>query len=90
MKKRRFLVLLVIIAGILGYTIFGETGLIHLAKLRKELREIKQENTKLRQENEKLRAQAQALSSDLKYIEKIAREELGMVKKDEQVYQFKE
>lgn len=90
MKKRHFLVLLLIIAGILGYTIFGETGLIHLARLKQELKEMRQENARLRQENEKLRAQAQALSSDLKYIEKIAREELGMVKKDEQVYQFKE
>ncbi len=90
MKKRHFLVLLVIIVGILGYTIFGETGLIHLARLRQELKEMKQENTRLRQENKKLRTQARALRGDLKYIEKIAREELGMVKKDEQVYQFKE
>jgi len=51
---------------------------------------MRQENVRLRQENERLRAQARALRSDLKYIEKVAREELGMVKKDEQVYQFKE
>ncbi|UCD85321.1 MAG: septum formation initiator family protein [Deltaproteobacteria bacterium] len=90
MRKRYFLVLLLVIAGILGYTIFGETGLIHLVKLRRELKVMRQENVRLRQENERLRAQARALRSDLKYIEKVAREELGMVKKDEQVYQFKE
>lgn len=90
MKKKHFLVLLAIIAGILGYTIFSDTGLIHLAQLRQELKEMRQENDRLRQENKKLRTQARALKGDLKYIEKIAREELGMVKKDEQVYQFKE
>ena len=90
MRKRYFWVLLLVIAGILGYTIFGETGLIHLVKLRRELKVMRQENVRLRQENERLRAQARALRSDLKYIEKVAREELGMVKKDEQVYQFKE
>jgi cell division protein FtsB len=49
--------------------------------LEQEMRQLEATNAALRQEIDKLR-------SDRRYIEGIARKELGMVRADEMVYQF--
>ncbi len=73
---------------ILGFALFGQKGILrtlqasrHHASLEAELH--KQE-TVIRQ----LKKEIESLRSDRKYIEAIARRELGMVKEDELVYQF--
>ena len=75
---------------ILGFALFGQKGILrtlqanrHQAELEAELRD--QEATIRR-----LKEEIEALRSDPKYIESIARRELGMVKEDELVYQFSE
>ena len=40
------------------------------------------------EENRKLKEEARRLQSERKYIEEIARKELGMVKEGEIIYQF--
>jgi cell division protein FtsB len=50
--------------------------------------ELEQKITDLEQANTELREEIDALRSDLKAVERIARRELGMVRPDEQIYQF--
>ena len=49
---------------------------------------MKEKNIHLERENQKLREEVKRLKSDKRYIEEIARKELGMVKEGEIIYQF--
>ena len=62
-----------------------------------KLREIKQENEqvkaaseKIKTENERLKKEITLLREDRKYVEKVAREELGMTRKDEIIFKKKQ
>lgn len=77
-----FLILLSLIAG----TIVGKRGLIHLIKLKEEFKQIEISNMKLRQDNEHLKAEIMNLKNNLRYLEEITRNELGLAKKDELIY----
>jgi cell division protein FtsL len=89
MRKKRFLLLILISLLILGIlTFFGEKGIFHLLRLQKEAVRIKEKNLKLEEENQKLKEEVKRLQSDKRYIEEIARKELGMVKEGEIIYQF--
>jgi len=89
MKKRRILILIFISLFILGsLTFFGEKGIFNLFRLRKEVARIKGKNLQLEEENQKLKEEVKRLQSDKRYIEEIARKELGMVKEGEIIYRF--
>ena len=64
----------------------GERGLIHLLRLRSEQRELEHVAFQLQQRNEALRQRIRRLQSDDAYIEKLARERLGLAKKGEIIY----
>jgi cell division protein FtsB len=49
---------------------------------------VNEKNFKLEEENQKLKEEVKRLRSDKRYIEEIARKELGMVKEGEIIYQF--
>ena len=88
-KRKRLLLLILISLLIFGIlTFFGEKGIFHLFRLQKELTRVKEKNFKLEEENQKLREGVKRLQSDKRYIEEIARKELGMVKEGEIIYQF--
>jgi cell division protein FtsB len=66
----------------------GERGLMNVLSMRKDLQKIQQYNKSLQQENESLEDYSYLLKNDTHYIEKIAREELGLLKQGEVVYFF--
>ena len=89
MRKKRILLLILIFLLILGiFTFFGEKGIFNLLRIQKEVARIKEKNAKLEEENQKLREEVKRLQTDRRYIEEIARKELGMVKEGEIIYQF--
>ena len=79
-------------AGAVGLVLFalaavyGGHGLMHLVRLQDEQRELEHAAFQLQQWNEHLRERVQLLQTDDGYIEKLARERLGLVKKGEIVY----
>jgi len=70
------------------FTIFGERGMIHLWRLRGEKIKLSERNFRLQTENEILRERILKLHHDNLYLEKVAREELGLVRPGEIVYRF--
>jgi cell division protein FtsL len=91
MKKRRIFILMIIFLLILGsLTFFGEKGIFNLLRLRKEVARVKEKNSQLEVENQRLKEEIKRLQSDKRYIEEIARKELGMVKEGEIIYQFED
>ena len=70
------------------FTFFGDKGVFHLLRLQSELNRIKTVNKGVEAENQKLREEVRRLQNEKRYIEEIARKELGMVKEGEIIYQF--
>jgi cell division protein FtsB/cell division protein DivIC len=89
MTKKRILILVLFLFLIFGFfTFFGDKGIIHLLRLQKEWGRIKEANVKIEEENRKLREEVKRLQYEKRYLEEIARKELGMVKEGEVIYQF--
>ncbi len=88
MKRKRILLFTLFLFLILGFlTFLGDKGILHLLRLQKELVRIKETNTKMEGENRNLREEVRRLH-EKRYIEEIARKELGMIKEGEIIYQF--
>ena len=87
-QKKYLLFLSVFISGVLIFAIFGSRGLIQIYKLKEEGTRVQISNARLQEENKKLAEQIKRLRNNKEEVEKIAREELGLVKKGEIVYQF--
>jgi cell division protein FtsB len=82
--KRVFIALAVVVfVGLIGVGLFGKSGLLSLQKLRTERERLEGQSNQLQTENQGLMKKIELLSSDLKYLEKLARQKLGMVKPDE-------
>jgi cell division protein FtsB len=66
----------------------GERGLPRYRALRDELHEVRRHNERLREDVRQLRNEVSALRSDERAVERIARDELGMIREGEIVFQF--
>ena len=80
--------MLVIVIATLVAASTGDVGLVRLFKLRAGHERLMQENFEIRSDNDRLRIEVRSLREDRFAIEKIAREELGMVRKDEVLYKI--
>jgi cell division protein FtsB len=89
-KKRRYgRLLLLLVFLILCYMyVAGDYGLLKIWSQHRQIEELKGETRRLRAEQLDLKQERIRLEEDSLYIEKKAREELGMVKPGERVYQF--
>ena len=67
----------------LAYAIIGNNGYLELRRRESKNHELRTKADELRRENKEILGEIRALKSDPKAIEKIAREELGMVKPGE-------
>jgi len=90
-KRRRFVLLTV--AGFFAVYfifsfIFGDAGILSYLRMQKKQGQLNHEIDDLRQKNAELKNQIGLLRSDPHYIEQIAREQLGLVKDGETIYQF--
>jgi cell division protein FtsB len=70
------------------FTASGERGVFHLWRLRGEKQQLQERNFVLQKENDALRERVYRIRHDDLYLEKIAREELGLVRPGEIVYRF--
>lgn len=88
MRKRMFLIPAGVIIFILFFTVFGDRGLLRIYHLSKEKKEIQGNLETLKSENEKLKREIEALRTDRRYLESIARRDFGLVRQNEVIYQF--
>lgn len=75
----------VLLGAAILYSIFGEIGIVNTYKIHETQRQLEKENAQLRQEIAELRRQVEALRSNPSAIEEIARKELGLIGKKENV-----
>jgi cell division protein FtsB len=89
MKKKRLFLSAFLFFLVLGiFAFFGEKGVLHLLRLKTELGRIRETNARLLEETQRLKEEVRRLQSDRRYIEEIARRELGLVKEGEIIYRF--
>lgn len=74
--------------GYLPYRAYGPQGLSKVVRLERELARLKAKNQGLRQMNRELRLQIEGLKDDTAAIERVARDELGLVRPADVVFQF--
>ena len=86
MKVGRYLVGFLFLMAIL--ITFGNRGLVDNYFMNQKLAQLKSVNNGVAAENNELKKKIVLLRSDLVYIESLARNELGMVKKGDIVYRL--
>jgi cell division protein FtsB len=87
--------LLAVALGYVPYHLYGSSGLARYMRLKSERDALHEANLKLHVENQRLRGELDALSDDegnlsRSAVERAARDELGLVKPGEVVYQVAE
>lgn len=86
-KKHVFYVAVFLVAV---FAVFGNKGLIAVYKLRSDLSGITSYNKLLEKENRSLEKEIELLKTDRRYIEHVAKQELGMIGRKEVVYRIEE
>jgi cell division protein FtsB len=86
MKVGRYLVVFLFLMALL--ITFGNRGLVDNYLMSKRLVQLKLVNNGVTAENNELKKKIVLLRSDLVYVESLARNELGMVKKGDIVYRL--
>jgi cell division protein FtsB len=80
---------LLIFTALIVVGIFHNHGLIYVINKKKDINKIKNQQIILQKSNIKYKDKIKALKINEKLIEELARTELGMVKKNEVIYQLK-
>ena len=79
---------MLLFALLLIHDIFGQHGLLAMRRSQQEARQVRRELQRLDEENKDLRDCVNALKSDPRAIEKIAREERGLAKPGEYIFKL--
>jgi len=79
-----------IVAGCvcLGYLLFSHSSLLLDFQMRKEAEQLQHDIRRLQETNRGLRLEIDRIQHDPAKLEELARNELGMVREGERVYQF--
>lgn len=88
MRIGRYLFLIILFVGF--FIVFGNRGLLDNMRLKEKLSDLQSENSRLEVVNSGLKREAVLLREDLRYIETVARGELGMVKRGDIIYRHVE
>jgi cell division protein FtsB len=68
--------------------IFGTHGYLAMRRTQQEIKQVREQIGKLNSENKSLAGEVNALKTDPKAIERIAREDMGLVRPGELIYKL--
>ncbi|HLE41398.1 MAG TPA: septum formation initiator family protein [Nitrospirota bacterium] len=88
MKKLLFAAMIPVGAYFLVTFVFGEMGLVKYYRMKAQYQALTQEIAELKQDNIRLMREVRALKTDPVYIEKLARDKLGLARNGEVVYYY--
>jgi cell division protein FtsB len=89
LRRPALVVAAVLLAGLLGSSIFGSGGLVHLWRLSIERTALGEEAFRLLAKNDELRRKILRMRHSDRALERMARRELGLVRDGEIVYRFR-
>jgi cell division protein FtsB len=76
--------------GYVPYHLYARSGFARYLRLCEDLRVVRTQNARLRSENDRLARDAEAVTSDLRALERVARAELGWVLPGEVIFDLPE
>jgi cell division protein FtsB len=89
MKRKGFAILLIGLILLLWYlALFGEKGLIKIVRLREERDRIIADVNRMQADNKRLQEEIRRLREDPRYLESLARRDLGLIKENEILFIF--
>jgi cell division protein FtsB len=88
-KNILFVLAIVTMCLMLLFIVFGVNGLSDLYRLRKQKENLAQKNDELKKENISFYREIERLKHDPRYVEDVARKELGVIGKDEVIIKVK-
>ena len=86
MRIGRYLLLIILFVGF--FIVFGNRGLLDNQRLKEKLADLRAENARLEAVNNSLKREAVLVREETRYIESVARQDLGMVKRGDLIYRF--
>lgn len=86
MKVGRYLIIFLLLIGLL--ITFGDRGFVDNYMMKEKLAAIRKTNEQMIHKNKELKKKIVLLRNNLQYIEMVARNEIGMVKKGNIIYRF--
>src|SRR5215472_17278948 len=84
------LALLLVCVALVVHEIYGEHGYLALRREKREYDSLQQEVRPLQEENQQLERRIEALKSDPKAIERVARDQMHMARPGERIYTLPE
>jgi len=90
-KKKRLIFLTFVVLSFIYLSIslvFGDMGLLRYLELNRTKMNISNQITEINRQNEQLKTQLKLLKEDPFYREKLAREEYGLSKPNEYIFQY--
>ena len=82
-------VLVMVVLSLLFLVFAPGRGLLSYRRLNKEIQALAQDNMTLQRRNVELAEEIERLKHDEVYLEQLARKKYGMLKKNEEVYEFR-
>jgi cell division protein FtsB len=79
---------LLVLFNFLLVIVFGDKGLVDYHLLKSERRQVLKTNEAVARENFALYREIDRLRNDLEYVENVARQDLGMIGKNELIFKF--
>jgi cell division protein FtsB len=89
-RRKYILIFVFFIVAVSIVAIFGDKGLVEAYGLKQERDSIVAHVNNLKDENSRIEDEIDLLKNDKRYVEMVARKELGMVGKDEIIYMLKD
>jgi cell division protein FtsB len=72
----------------LGLAVYGGESLVRVLQMKRDIEALERDVATLRGQSEKLAATVERLRSDPLYVEKLAREDLGLAREGETILKF--
>ena len=86
LQRNAIYVLVLLCVALIVHEVFGQHGFLAMRRQQKEVEALQQQMQRLQQENLELEKQINALRTDPKAIERVAREQMRMARPGEIIY----
>ncbi len=90
MRRLRTILIIGAVAAFLYFLVGGPRGVVQSYKLYTSVRKLERELAVTQSTIDSLRCEVDRLKNDTAYIEHMARQKLGMARRDEKIYKFVE
>ncbi|WP_457574185.1 FtsB family cell division protein [Desulfolithobacter sp.] len=87
-RRLRQIIVLVVVLVLLWVLFAPGGGYLQYRRLQKEIDTLTRENAALEEQNSRLRQEINRLQRDEDYLEELARKKYGLLKKNEEVFDF--